>query len=154
MAKSTNQDSLQIEYYKMPCTAEGNQWCFVLKVNEGQQQYYYGEIKGFSYEWGFHYTILAVKVQVKNAPSDAASFVYSLKKIIKKEKVSVTSTFELPLQLNDITLIKMQNGVYKIIGMPIIQNSYRGTAITKARSGIFSYKTGNRPGLILRELKP
>ena len=86
MAKSTDQDSLQIEYYKMPCTAEGNQWCFVIKIDKGQQQYYYGEIKGFRYEWGYRYTILAEKVQQENVPADAASFAYRLKKIIEKEK--------------------------------------------------------------------
>ncbi len=155
MTKQADRDTLTIEFYKIPCSGEGNQWCLLVKSNQAQQQYFHGEIKGFKYEWGYRYTILAEKIRQLNAPADATTLDYRLIKVLHKEKISSITTFELPLQMDDATLVKRQGGKFSIMGVPIIQNSgFTIAAISKAGAGIFIYQTGNQPGLVLKALKP
>src|SRR4051812_40889549 len=92
---------LTITHYKSPCMGEHVQWCFLITIDGGEQQYYYGQVEGLNYEWGFRYTISAEKIKSTNAAADAPSFTYQLKKIIKKERMPQTAIFSLPLQIND-----------------------------------------------------
>ena len=145
---------ITIYHYKVPCAGENTQWCFLIKINGGEQQNYYGEIQGLNYEWGYRYTIGAEKIQLTNPPADASSFAYKLKKILKKERVPQTTTFSLPFKMNDETLVKKKNGACYLLGVKIIQTgAYSFEDIKRAKSGIFSYKSGKQPGLVLIKIQ-
>lgn len=144
---------ITIAHYKIPCSGESVQLCYLIKKNGGKTEFFHDEIEGFDYEWGFNYSIGVEKIIRKKAMADASSFTYKLKKIYKKEKIRPGVTFELPLKYNDQHLIENKNGSYSYFGVIDVQTAkYSAGDVAKARSAIFKYAS-DKPGLVLVSLK-
>lgn len=135
-----NELLLNILHYKMPCTGEGTQWCYIVKINGGEKEYFYDDIEGLNYQWGYHYTIAVEKIQVKKTMADASSFHYKLIRIINKEKASPNENFQLPLKMNGLTLISnKENGCYYFGEFKIESGDFSCAEIIKAENAIFTY---------------
>jgi hypothetical protein len=144
---------LIIYHYKVPCVGENVRLCYRVKKNNSEPQFFYDEIEGFDYEWGFNYTITVVKSNKSNPVSDGSSFAYKLKKVIKKEKALPGQTFDLPLKMEGQSLIESKNGICSYLGEVAIQtNKYSCDDLAKAQSAIFSHNR-NKAGLVLVRLK-
>jgi len=64
--------------------------CMLVR-EEGQSDYdtiALSAIEGFTYEKGYEYTLMVKRTTLANPPADGSSYVYALKKIVKRTKVS------------------------------------------------------------------
>lgn len=103
--KTTQEDSTQnesmiitIEHYQVPCTGVDVQWC-LLYQEKGKDEwlYNYGDIAGFDYDWGYRYSLEVTSVQEENPPMDSPGGHFQLVKVLQKEMVPESTTFELVL---------------------------------------------------------
>lgn len=144
---------LTIYPYRVPCVGESVQLCYRMKINDGELQYYYDKIEGFDFEWGYAYRISVDKVAVSNPMTNASTFKYKLKKVLKKEKVAATETFELPLKMEGRNLIERKNaGCYYLGEQKIQTGKYSCEELALARSAVFSHDK-NGQGLVVVSLK-
>jgi Domain of unknown function (DUF4377) len=135
---------LTVYHYKVPCVGENVRLCYRVKKNDSETQFFYDEIEGFDYDWGFNYTIRVEKVNQSNPVSDASSFTYKLKEVIKKEEALPGQTFDLPLKIDDQSLIESKNGVCSYLGEIEIKTSkYSCDDLLKAQSATFSHDSNN-----------
>lgn len=74
------------------CTGVAPQTCLQVKYkNSRDWELFYGSIGGFRYEAGYRYTLDVYRSRRTNVPADAPAYVYKLKRIIKKEKITVAA---------------------------------------------------------------
>jgi hypothetical protein len=136
---------LTILHYKVPCVGESIQLCFKVKKNGGDTEFFYDAIEGFTYEWGYNYTLLVEKKKRDNTPSDGSDAVYTLKKIIRKEKVPSTETFELSLELDGQQLIKTRDGHCTYFGaIEIDTGTHSCNDLSQARTAVFRHQGNNQ----------
>lgn len=90
---------VDVLYHKQICEGEASTWCMLVKQN-GQKdyEYFYENIEGFTYEWGYNYKLQLTESKVANAPQDASSIRYKLLKVIKKEKLPAGTKFNIALK--------------------------------------------------------
>ena len=87
-----------IEHHKSSCQGVGYQTCLLTRESElSPWSYFYDEIEGFDYEWGFRYELRVLVTDVPNPPADASSLAYSLLEVVSKESVDADTAFEFPL---------------------------------------------------------
>jgi hypothetical protein len=133
----------KIDHYKVPCVGEGIFLCYLLTREGGEREYFYDEIEGFDYEWGYTYEIEVVQSPVKQPMADASSFSYHLKQQLSKEKVSPETTFELPLVLDEQPLIESATDACTYLGgIPIDTGDVPCTELANSPSGIFRHGEG------------
>jgi hypothetical protein len=145
--------TLRVYHYKVPCVGENVQLCFKVEKQIGTAEYFYDAIEGFRYEWGYDYTIIVERKSLKTGVADASTFTYTLKQVVKKEKVSPEETFELPLRIDDRPLIETSNGSCRYFGnIPIQTGTYSCSELVKASFGVFRHSVDNA-GLLLVKLK-
>ncbi len=86
----------QVMYVKentVPCTGVAPMDCMQVRVeNETEWSNFYSNIQGFKYVPGYQYKLLVLVTPVKNPPMDAPNVRYTLRKILMKKKVAITST--------------------------------------------------------------
>jgi hypothetical protein len=96
---SPNELILEVNHYKIPCFTEGVAFCYLLKkAGEGKWNSFPDSIVGFAYKWGYTYTLKVHKVDVKNPPSDVASFKYVLDNILVQKKAGIEEAFSFALK--------------------------------------------------------
>jgi hypothetical protein len=133
---------LTMLHYKVPCVGESIQLCFKVKTKSGDTEFFYDAIEGFTYEWGYNYTLLVEKSQRDTTPADGSTTAYTLKKIVRKEKVASNETFELPLELDGQPLIKTKDGRCTYFGAIEIETGTRScNELIQARSAVFRHDT-------------
>lgn len=144
---------LTISHYKVPCSGESIQLCYLIKKDDGKTEFFHDEIEGFEYQWGYNYVIGVEKIIKGKVMADASSFTYKLKKVYKKEKILPGVTFELPLTYEDQHLMESKNGTFNYFGAIAVQTSkYSSAELAKAKTAIFKYSADKR-GLVLVSLK-
>jgi heat shock protein HslJ len=78
-----------IKEERAKCTGMGPQTCYLVKYkNSKDWEFFYGGITGFSYKPGYRYTLLVTRTKRKNVPADASLYLYKIKKVIKRQKIS------------------------------------------------------------------
>jgi len=71
------------------CTGMGPQTCYLVKYKTSKDwEFFYGGITGFSYKPGYRYTLLVTRTKRKNVPADASLYLYRVKRVIKRQKIS------------------------------------------------------------------
>lgn len=144
---------LKILHYKVPCSGEGIQLCYLVSKNGGEPEYFYDEIAGLDYQWGYNYEITVEQVEVKQPMADASSVSYRLKKQLSKEKAPSDETFQLPLTVDDQSVIETDNGICTYLGgIPINTGDLSCSDLAGARSAVFRHQA-DELGLVLVELK-
>lgn len=77
---------------KVPCTGVAPQDCLQVKKDSAAAwENFYGNIDGFDYKPGYEYMLKVDVTENKNAPADASSLRYTLKKILSKKQVAMIS---------------------------------------------------------------
>ncbi len=146
-------DGLQwkILHYRIPCQGEGVQLCYLVSRNGGETEFFYDQIEGFEYEWGYNYEIVVEKLKVEAPMADASSFSYRLKKQISKEKVSADLRFELPLVVDDYRVVESDGKNCLYFGrVRISTGTISCDSLAGGQKGIFQHKDG---GLRLVEMR-
>lgn len=78
-----------IKEERAKCTGMGPQTCYLVKYKTSKDwEFFYGGITGFSYKPGYRYTLLVNRTKRKNVPADASPYLYRVKRIIKRQKIS------------------------------------------------------------------
>ena len=67
------------------CTGEGPQTCMMVKETpDGEYQYFYSQIEGFTYEAGYEYELKVQVTPVENPPAGGSSLQYTLVEQVSK----------------------------------------------------------------------
>ncbi len=148
---SPNEMKLKIAHYKVPCSGESVQLCFVIKKDNGEKEFFYDQIEGFDYQWGYDYELTVEKRIIKLPKADMSSNTYKLIKIIKKEKVSPGTEFELPVKFNDEVVVLSEKGSCNYFNEIRIQTgSYSCAELAKAEAAIFKYGADSNALVLVR----
>ena len=98
--------NFRIYHHKVPGIGIGAQPCMLVQENDeiggDNWFYFYNEIEGFNYEWGYIYNLKIKTEKVENLPQDASSIRYILVNILSKIKVEEYISFE--MKLKDINM--------------------------------------------------
>lgn len=130
--------NLFIQHYKMPCMAEGVQWCYIIKNKNGKNELFYDEIEGFQYQWGYSFVLLIEKKMVQKPMEDASFYQYKLIKIVKKEKAATGEQFQLSLKLDGKSFIQnTPKGLYILNEIKLDNSLFSLSEIQKADSAVF-----------------
>ena len=141
--QSTKAMKWKVDHYKVPCVGEGIFLCYLLTREGGEREYFYDEIEGFDYEWGYTYEIEVEQSPVKQPMADASSFSYRLKQQLSKEKVAPETTFELPLSLDEQPLVTDENDACTYLGGISIDTGDLSCAdLVNNQSGVFRHAEG------------
>lgn len=75
------------------CTGVAPTTCMQVKYkNSKNWELFYGNIEGFKYEAGYRYVLLVNRSKRKNIPADASAYIYTLKKVVKKQKMQTSNS--------------------------------------------------------------
>ena len=94
--------NIRINHFKQ--SAVGTSPTLALLIQEGDRigsdewEYYYSEIRGFEYEWGYVYDLKIKKETVDDPPQDKSSIEFMLEEIISKEAAEGDVTFDIRLK--------------------------------------------------------
>ena len=77
------------------CIGEAPQKCMqIRRTEEGQVEWFYDQIEGFTHEIGTTYVIDVAVTDVENPPADASSLSYRLVEIIEETNMSVSDVID------------------------------------------------------------
>lgn len=75
------------------CTGVAPMTCMQVKYkNSKSWELFYSQINGFKYEAGYRYVLLVNRTKRKNVPADASAYIYTLKKVVKKQKMQTQTS--------------------------------------------------------------
>ncbi|MPR36282.1 DUF4377 domain-containing protein [Salmonirosea aquatica] len=142
---------LTIAHYRVPCQGEGVQLCYLVSQKGGETEFFYDQIEGFVYEWGYNYEIVVEKLKTGEPMADASSFSYRLKKQISKKKAPAGLRFELPLVVNDYRVVKSDGKNCLYFGsVRINTGAISCDSLAGGQNGVFQHSNG---GLRLVEMR-
>ncbi len=105
--------SMTLEPYKVFCSGVGPQLCYIATI-EGEQQFFYSQIEGFTYQWGVRYELIVRTDPVTNAPADSSSIRYTLESVVSETPVTADATFEITIPPSVIQ--QAADGSYSVLG--------------------------------------
>ncbi len=77
------------------CVGSGPQKCMLIRRSEdGQVEYFYDRIDGFTHEVGTTYVVDVAVTEVENPPADASTLRYRLVEIVETSNVSVSEAID------------------------------------------------------------
>lgn len=147
-------EAMTIQHYKVPCQGESMQLCYLIKM-EGQEdwEYFYDDIEGLDYEWGYVYKLEVSRTQIENPPQDGSTLALKVKKVLKKEAVSSDTSFELPLSLDGSVLLEKQDaGWIYFQSIPVNVSPALADQLSGANTGVFRHGD-NQQSLTLLSVK-
>lgn len=144
---------MTIQHYKVPCQGESTQLCYLVKM-QGQEEweYFYDEIQGLDYEWGYIYTLEVSRKNIDNPPQDASSLLTKVEQVQKKEAVAAGTVFELPLQVDGQRMLDNRTGAWRYFDA-ITVNVPTEWADLAQKSSIGVFQHGEKQTLILSSVK-
>lgn len=109
-------DTIEVNFHQVICQGVGPQWCLQIKENGNKDwSYFYDEIEGLKYEWGYTYFIKVKKEKVENPPADGSSIKWILTSLVKKEKIKPGTAFNLIVD-KDFTQFDIKNNKATLLG--------------------------------------
>jgi hypothetical protein len=131
----------RVQHYKMPCVGEGPRLCYLIDRGTGEYEYFYDEIEGFEYRWGFNYEI-AVTSSTQPAMADASTLQHRLVAVIERRRARMDVTFALPMSLEGQVLIAAKDGVCSLLGaIDIDTREHSCDALRSRESAVFRHGT-------------
>lgn len=148
---SEQQNSKEIKFtvahYKMPCVGEDMQLCYWVSKDGREFEYFYDEIEGFDYQWGYQYELLIHQKKKENRMLDASEFRYELRQELAKNHTD--KTFQLPSIFDGQKLITLEKEQCSYMGMvPIYTASFSCEDLEHSEQALFRYENN---GLLLLE---
>lgn len=134
-------ETMTVQHYKVPCQGESIQLCYLVKT-QGQADWEYGydEIQGLEYEWGYVYTLEVSKTTIDNPPQDGSSNAIKLIKVVNKEAVAASTSFELPLIMEGTAMLEKGSGDWTYFKtIPVVVPSDLTTKLDQAQTGVFQH---------------
>ena len=114
--------TLLVSHYKVECDSKYKRdLCLQIKKKGSSSAWekYAGDIKSFTYNWGYDYKIEVTSKDIRPKPTDAPSIEYTLKKKISEVKTPDTSLFVLT-----VSRIKTENAIKKSVSDSTIYRIY------------------------------
>jgi len=71
---------LELSEARVPCVGVGPRECLLVRDGEGEFELFYEEIRGFTFQEGYRYTLEVSRRTVANPPADASSYMYHLER--------------------------------------------------------------------------
>ena len=112
----------RVQHYKKPCMGEGPRLCYLIDRGKGDFEYFYDEIEGFEYRWGYSYQI-AVTRSSQPAVADASTLQYRLAEVIEQQRAPTDAVFALALNLEGQVLVQAKQGACTLLGTIDIDTS-------------------------------
>ncbi len=86
----------EVASFKSGCIGEGNRYCLLVRTpGTVDYQFMYFGPEGFSYEWGYEYTIAIEERENPRPPLDGSSIVRTLDRVVTKTPAAAGTTFSL-----------------------------------------------------------
>ncbi len=87
--------TLYIAAQQADCVGVGPQKCLQIRSSTADQwEYLYQSIRGFDYQEGYEYKVQVRVTERDNPPADASSLLYTLVKVLSKEKANPNSDLQ------------------------------------------------------------
>jgi hypothetical protein len=151
---ATKNEIMTIQHYRVPCQGESTQLCYLVKMQgQTEWEYFYDDIQGLEYEWGYVYTLEVSQQKVENPAQDASSIRFKLERVQKKEAVPDGTRFELPLQVEGMALLDNSTGAWTYFNaIPVVVSADLQTAAERNGTGVFQH-SADKKSLILSSVK-
>jgi hypothetical protein len=129
----------RVQHYKAPCIGEGARLCYLIDRGKGDFEYFYDEIEGFEYRWGFSYQIVVTR-STQPAVADASTLQYRLADLVEERRVPEELTFTLPLNLEGQALVQVEGGACTLLGTIDIDTSERNCdSLRSSETAVFRH---------------
>jgi hypothetical protein len=137
----------RVQHYKKPCMGEGPRLCYLIDRGKGDFEYFYDEIEGFEYRWGFSYEIVVIRSS-QPAVSDASTLKYRLDSVVEQRRAPVDALFDLPVKLEDQVLIEARDGACTLLGAIDIDTSQLSCNALRSLDTAFFQHHASEPKLV------
>jgi hypothetical protein len=147
--------TLVVQHYQVPCQGESTMMCYLVKKQDQEDwEYFYDEIQGLDYEWGYVYTLEVSIENITNPPQDGSSIATKVEKVLKKEKVAEGTTFELPLAVEGTPMLTQQGKSWTYFNtIEVVSTPDLDSLIKKSSTGVFEQQAGKSNILRLVSVK-
>lgn len=78
--------------------------------------FFYEDIEGFEYEWGYTYKLRVRVTEIKNPPEDVLPLKYRLIEILSQEKESSDTAFDISASRSSRLVTYSDIGIYELYG--------------------------------------
>jgi Domain of unknown function (DUF4377) len=136
-----------VQHYKAPCVGEGPRLCYLVDRGAGDFEYFYDEIEGFEYRWGFSHAI-EVSSSTQPAMADASTLRHRLVSVIEQRRAPPDATFNLPVSLEGQVLIEGDAGACTLLGAIAIDTSESSCDALRSREAVVFRHHGSEPKLV------
>ena len=137
----------RVQHYKMPCIGEGPRLCYLVDRGTGDFEYFYDEIEGFEYRWGFNYEIVVAR-STQPAMADASTLQYRLASLSEQRRAPLDAPFSLPVSLDGQILIETKDGACTLLGAIDIDTSERSCDALRSRATAVFRHHASEPKLV------
>ena len=137
----------RVQHYQMPCVGEGPRLCYLIDRGKGEFEYFYDEIEGFEYRWGFNYEI-EVSSSTQPAMADASTLQHRLVAVIERSRARMDVTFSLPMSLEGQVLIEAKDGVCSLLGAIDIDTREHSCDVLRSRETAVFRHGATEPKLV------
>jgi hypothetical protein len=104
-----------VNHYKSECYSWALSLCMQTRDNENDEwSYFYDQIAGFEYEWGYAYKLKVKTEEIENPPADGSSKKYALMEVVEKTRELTDTLFEISASRAVGLVAKESDGVYRI----------------------------------------
>jgi len=89
---------LFVQHHKASCQGEGVRLCMLVRDSDQSPWiYFYDQIEGFEYDWGYQYELRVQTTEIENPPADGSSMAFSLIDQVNKVRVASDTSFNFVL---------------------------------------------------------
>jgi hypothetical protein len=137
----------RVQHYKMPCLGEGPRLCYLVARGPGEFEYFYDEIEGFEYRWGFSHEI-TVTTSTQPAVADGSTLRHRLVSLVEQQRAAPDATFSLPVTLDGQPLIEARQRTCSLLAAIDIDTSEQGCAALRSRETALFRHHPTQPKLV------
>jgi hypothetical protein len=106
--------SLEVQHYLEECMGPWHQLCLLIRdPATGELLRHFGDIEGFSYEWGYTYRIEVTETRLRNPPADGPSIRTVLDRVVSRERVATGTEFQIYITSDPLWMKEVSPDVYR-----------------------------------------
>ncbi|MEM7208815.1 MAG: DUF4377 domain-containing protein [Pseudomonadota bacterium] len=112
----SNASTVELNFHRNGCIGESTSLC--LQVADGDDSYlnFYDAIDGFTFEWGYRYTLRIAATEIEDPPADASSIQYSLLEQIARTAATDAGEFDVMVLATDLNIERRESDLYLLNG--------------------------------------
>lgn len=109
-------ERLTIGAEKVECEGFHLQQCFLVqRGHDTNPTYFYDEIEGFDYEWGYRYDLIVSKYIISSAVADRSQYTYELIDVVSKTEEDQKDTFDYVARYGRASINKYDQTTYQLV---------------------------------------